>query len=88
MTTHRLTTPSSPWQIGRIALRTAAPSTIFGPWELFLFPNLKKSLTEQKFESSEEVIAAMETYFGDLEKTYFSDGLKKSDSTAILTLTV
>ena len=67
-------------QIGQIALRTAAPSTVFfkfGPVRLFLFPNLKKSLAGQKFESSEEVIAATETYFADLKKTYFSDGLKK-----------
>jgi hypothetical protein len=42
-----------------------------------LFPNLKKSLTGQKFESSEVVIAAMEAYFADLKKTYFSGGLKK-----------
>ena len=42
-----------------------------------MFPNLKKSLTGQKFESNEEVIAATEAYFADLEKTYFSDGLKK-----------
>ncbi|EFN81558.1 hypothetical protein EAI_05840, partial [Harpegnathos saltator] len=26
---------------------------------------------------NEEVIAATEAYFADLEKTYFSDGLKK-----------
>ena len=47
------------------------------PCDFFLFPNLKKSLTGQKFESNEEVIAATETYFANLEKTYFSDGLKK-----------
>ena len=38
---------------------------------------MKKSLAGQKFESNEEVIAATEAYFADLEKTYFSDGLKK-----------
>ncbi|XP_029176368.1 epidermal retinol dehydrogenase 2-like [Nylanderia fulva] len=67
-------------QIGRIALQTAAPSTVFsrfGPVRLFLFPNLKKSLAGQKFESNEEVIAATEAYFADLEKTYFLDELKK-----------
>ena len=47
------------------------------PCDFFLFPNLKKSLTGQKFESNEEVIVATEAYFADLEKTYFSDGLKK-----------
>ena len=64
-------------QISQISLRTAAPSTVFGPVRLFLFPNLKKPLAGQKFESSEEVIAATEAYLADLEKTYFSDGLKK-----------
>ena len=44
---------------------------------LVLFLNLKKSLARQKFESSVKVIAATEAYFADLEKTYFSDGLKK-----------
>ena len=44
--------------------------------DFFLFPNLKKSLAGQKFESNEEV-AATEAYFADLQKTYFSDGLKK-----------
>jgi len=36
---------------------------------------LKKSLAGKKFAS--EVVAATEAYFADLEKTYFSDGLKK-----------
>ena len=49
----------------------------FAPCDFFLFPNLKKSLAGQKFESNEEVIAATEAYFADLQKTYFSDGLKK-----------
>ena len=46
MTTHRLTPQSSPRQIGRIALQTTAPSTVFGLVRRFLilFPNLKKSL--------------------------------------------
>jgi len=38
---------------------------------------LKKSLAEQKFASNEEVVAATEAYFADLEKTYSSDGLNK-----------
>lgn len=42
-----------------------------------LFPNFKKSFAEQEFDSNEEVIAATETYFADLEKTYSSDELKK-----------
>ncbi|XP_042317754.1 uncharacterized protein LOC121927857 [Sceloporus undulatus] len=47
------------------------------PCDFFLFPNLKKSLAENRFGSNEEVIAAMEAYFTDLGKTYVSDGLKK-----------
>ena len=58
------------------------------PCDFFMFPNLKKLLTGQKFESSDEVIAAKETYFADLEKTYFLDRLKKSNSAEILTIAV
>ena len=47
------------------------------PCDFFLFPNLKKSLARQKFESNDEVIAATEAYFADVQKTCFSDGLKK-----------
>ncbi len=47
------------------------------PCDFFLFPNLKKSLAGQKFESNEEVIVPTEAYFSDFEKTYFSDGLKR-----------
>jgi len=42
-----------------------------------LFPNWEKSLAGQKFALNEEFVAATEAYFADLEKTYFSDGLKK-----------
>ncbi|KAF7276112.1 hypothetical protein GWI33_010910 [Rhynchophorus ferrugineus] len=45
--------------------------------DFFLFPHLKKSLRRQNFESNKEVIATSEAHFADLEKTYFSDGLKK-----------
>ena len=47
------------------------------PCGFFLFPNLKKSLAGQKFELNEEVIVATEAYFTDLQKTCFSNGLKK-----------
>jgi hypothetical protein len=42
-------------QIGRIGLKTAAPSTVFSRFGFFLFPNLKKSLAGQKFESKEQI---------------------------------
>jgi len=47
------------------------------PCDFFLFPNLKKSLAGQNFASNEEIVAATQAYFADLEKTYFLDGLKK-----------
>ena len=47
------------------------------PCDFFLVPNLKKSVAGQKFESNEEVIAATEAYFANLQKTYFPDVLKK-----------
>ena len=52
-------------------------SSDLAPCDFFLFPNLKKSLAGQKFESNEEVIAATKAYFADLQKTCFPDGLKK-----------
>jgi len=51
-------------------------SPILAPCDFFLFPNLEKSLAGQKCASNEEVVAATEAYFADLEKTYFSAGLK------------
>jgi len=66
-------------QIGRIGLRTATPSTIFsrfGPVWLLIVSKLEK-VTRWKFASNEVVVAAKEAYFTDLEKSDFSDGLKK-----------
>ena len=53
------------------------PHSDLAPCDFFLFPNLKKSLAGQKFKSNEEVVAATEVNFADLQKTCFSDGLKK-----------
>ena len=50
------------------------------PCDFFLFPNLKKSLAGRKFASNEEVMAATEAYFDDLEQTYFTEGLKKLEN--------
>jgi len=47
------------------------------PSDFFLFPNLKKSLAGMRFGSNDEVIATTEAYFAGLDKSYFSDGLKK-----------
>ena len=47
------------------------------PCDFFSFPNLKKSLAGERFESNEEVIALTEAHFTYLQKTCFSDELKK-----------
>jgi len=64
-------------ELGYKLLPHSLYSPDLAPCDFFLFPNLKKSLAGQKFVSNEEVVAAIEAYFADLEKTYFSDGLKK-----------
>ncbi|EGI69314.1 Histone-lysine N-methyltransferase SETMAR [Acromyrmex echinatior] len=43
----------------------------------FFFPNLKKWLGGKKFTSNVEVIAEIEAYFAEFDKSYFSEGLKK-----------
>ena len=47
------------------------------PCDFFLFPNFKIWLGGKHFSSNEEVIAAVDAYFEDLEITYFSEGIKK-----------
>jgi len=78
MTTHRLTLPPSPrpnWS------NWPHPpySPDLAPCDFLFFPNLKKvtSWTEICVEWGGR--RATEAYFADLEKTYFSDGLKKSE---------
>ena len=40
-------------------------------------PNMKKFLCEKRFTSNEDVNAATEAHFGEFDKPYFLDGLKK-----------
>ena len=47
------------------------------PFDLFLFPNMKKWLDGKRLTSYGEVIAATEAYFAEFAKPYFLDGLKK-----------
>ena len=47
------------------------------PNDFFLFLNLKKWLSGQRFTSNEEVIAQTYVYFEDPPKSYFLDSLKK-----------
>lgn len=43
----------------------------------FLFLNLKKSLSGQKFCHNNEVTAEMNAHFGRLEESYFSVGIEE-----------
>lgn len=47
------------------------------PSDYHLFPNLKKFLGGRRFHSNEEVIDAVKSYFENLDKLYFRDGLIK-----------
>jgi len=45
--------------------------------DYFLFPNLKKWFGRKRFTIREQLIAKIEAYFEGLNKSYYSDGLKK-----------
>lgn len=58
-------------QIGRIWLRTGAPSNVFlrlGPVRILFVSKIEKSV--QTFESNEKVIAAWQAYVADSQRTY------------------
>ena len=50
------------------------------PCDYFLFPNLKKWFGGKRFTTREQLIAKTEVYFGGLDKSYYSDGLKKLEN--------
>lgn len=45
------------------------------PSDFFLFPNLKKFLAGKKFQSNEEVMNEVNTYFEDLDESVYKNGL-------------
>ena len=45
--------------------------------DYFLFPNLKKWLGGKRFYSNDEIISQTNTYFEELEKSYFLEGIPK-----------
>ena len=45
--------------------------------DYLLFPNLKKWLGGKRFYSNDEIISQTNTYFEDLEKSYFLEGIQK-----------
>ena len=56
---------------------TLAPSLDVAPSDYFLFSNLKKWLDGKIFDSNDEIILQTNTYFKDLDKTYFLEVIKK-----------
>ncbi|XP_018311222.1 uncharacterized protein [Mycetomoellerius zeteki] len=48
--------------------------------DYFLFPNLKKWFGGKRFTTREQLIAETEAYFEGLDKSYYSDGLKKLEN--------
>ncbi|EGI59617.1 Histone-lysine N-methyltransferase SETMAR, partial [Acromyrmex echinatior] len=57
-----------------------AYSPDLAPCDYFLFPNLKKLFGEKRFITREKFTAETEAYFEGLDKSYYSDGLKKLDN--------
>ena len=47
------------------------------PSDYFLFPKLKKRLGGKRFYSNDEIISQTNTYFEDLEISYFLEGIQK-----------
>ena len=60
----------------KLKLKLLQRSPDLAPSDFFLFPNLKKWLSGQRFTSN-EVIAQTDAYFEDLPKSYFLGSLKK-----------
>jgi len=50
------------------------------PCDYFLFPNLKKWFRGKRFTIREQLIAETKAYFEGLDKSYYSDGLKKLEN--------
>ncbi|KAG5308147.1 SETMR methyltransferase, partial [Acromyrmex insinuator] len=50
------------------------------PCDYFLFSNLKKWFGGKRFINREQLITETEAYFEGLDKSYYSDGLKKLEN--------
>jgi len=57
-----------------------AYSSDSAPCDYFLFSNLKKWFGGKKFTTGEQLIVETEAYFEGLDKSYYSDGLKKLEN--------
>ena len=61
-------------------LAHAPYSPDLAPSDYFLFPNLKKWLAGKRFSSNNEVKAETNAYFAELNKSYYTEGIKKLES--------
>ena len=52
-------------------------SSDLAPSDYFLFPNLNKWLGGKRFYSNDEIISQTNTYFDDLEKSYYLERIQK-----------
>lgn len=50
------------------------------PSDYYLFPNLKRWLCGKQFHTNEEVEFETDAYFGQLDKSYFLEGIKKLEN--------
>ena len=57
-----------------------AYSPDLAPCDYFLFPNLMKWFEGKRFTTREQLIAETEAYFEGLDKSYYSNGLKKLEN--------
>lgn len=77
---HHDNAPTHTFAAAAVKLLSATTSTVFSRFgDFFLFPHLKKLLKMQTIKSKKKISAATEAYFADLNKTYFSEGFKKSE---------
>lgn len=53
------------------------------PSNYFFFPNLKKWHTEQRLAWNKDVIINTNVYFVELDKPYYTEGIKKSVSLSV-----
>ena len=79
--THQLTDLQLWPQIDRVRVPTRSVFPLFSRFAFFgfgvLYPNMKKWLAGRRFYSNEEVIAETNTYFAELDKFYYSEGINK-----------
>ena len=46
------------------------------PSDFFLFPKMKKHLAGKRYQTDDEVISAVEDFFGDQDERFYTNGIK------------